>query len=93
MAGPEPEGNPPGPGWILGEFVGYEDEADLARALEDLDALEEVAEGLFVRRVVPVRLEGHLRYGAWAWLFPEDRLPRLEREAIEVPDGDGSAYF
>ena len=42
---------------------------------------------------VPVRLEGHLRYGAWAWLFPEDRLPRLEREAIEVPDGDGSAYF
>ncbi|HOD32840.1 MAG TPA: gamma-glutamylcyclotransferase, partial [Holophaga sp.] len=56
VAGPEPEGNPPGPGWILGEFVGYEDEADLAGALEDLDALEEVAEGLFVRRVVPVRL-------------------------------------
>lgn len=92
VAGPEPVADPPGPGWIRGEFVGYEDEADLARALEDLDALEEVAEGLFIRRVRPVRLEGGLRYGAWAWIFPEDRLPRLEREAVEVPDGDWSAY-
>lgn len=94
VTGPEPPALPPGPGWIRGEFVGYEDDIDLLRALEDLDALEGVAEGLFLRRIVPVHLaHGGHRYQAWAWLFPNDRLPRLEREALELPDGDWSPYL
>lgn len=93
VAGAEPEAAPPGPGWVVGEFVGYEDEVALAQALADLDQLEGVAEDLFERRVRPVVLDGGQRYGAWVYAFPEDRLPRLAREAVEVPDGDWAAYL
>ncbi len=88
---PEPAAAPPGPGWLTGAFVGYEDEADLAQALEDLDALEGVAEDLFSRALLPVRLEGGQTYRAWAYVFHVERLPRLAREALELPDGDWAA--
>jgi gamma-glutamylcyclotransferase (GGCT)/AIG2-like uncharacterized protein YtfP len=80
-------------GWVQGEFVGYEDEAELESALEDLDTLEGVDEGLFERRILPVSLEGGQEYMAWIYIFPEDRLPRLEREATELTTGDWSAYL
>ena len=78
---------------VHGEFVGYEDEGDLASALADLDALEGVEEGLFVRQILPVRLENGQEFKAWIYLFPEDRLPRLEREAVELSGGDWSSYL
>ena len=93
VPGAEPETPPPGPGWVRGDFVGYDDEADLASALADLDPLEGVEEGLFTREVRPVHLEGGHRYQAWVYVFHVERLPRLEREAIEVPGGDWEAYL
>lgn len=88
-----PEALPPGPGWVVGEFIGYEDLEDLARALENLDELEGVGEELFKRRLVPVLLDSGHTYAAWTYLFPEDRLIRLEREAVELLDGDWAPYL
>ena len=93
VSGAIPETLPPGPGWVAGEFVGYEDESDLESALENLDQLEGVAEGLFGRQMVPVLLESGQTYAAWAYVFPVERLPRLEREGIELPDGDWAGYL
>jgi gamma-glutamylcyclotransferase (GGCT)/AIG2-like uncharacterized protein YtfP len=89
----EPEFAPPGPGWVAGEFVGYDDEELLESALADLDPLEGVEEELYFRRAVPVVLDSGHRYVAWAYVFPEDRLPRLLREAVELPDGDWGPYL
>lgn len=83
----------PGPGWVTGEFIGYEDETALACALQDLDQLEDVEGGLFERRILPVLLDSGHRYGAWAYVFPEDRLPRLEKEGVELPGGDWRDYL
>jgi gamma-glutamylcyclotransferase (GGCT)/AIG2-like uncharacterized protein YtfP len=86
----------PGPesgGWVAGEFLGYEDEADLEAAVQDLDQMEDVAGGLFERRIVPVLLDSGHRYQAWAYVFPEDRRPRLEKEAVELPGGDWRGYL
>ena len=88
-----PADPPPGPGWVVGEFAGYEDEEALESALGDLDQLEDVAGDLFQRQVVPVVLASGHRYGAWAYVFPPDRLPRLEREGVELPSGDWEAYL
>jgi len=93
VPGPEPPVPPPGPGWVRGDFVGYEDEADLESGLADLDALEGVEEGLFSREILPVTLEGGPSYRAWIYVFHVERLPRLEREAVEVPGGDWAAYL
>ena len=76
-----------------GDFVGYEDETDLDCALADLDPLEGVEEGLFTREVLPVVLEGGHRFTAWAYVFHVERLPRLEREAVEIQDGDWAPYL
>lgn len=93
VPGTEPEEAPPGPGWVRGDFVGYEDAGELDSALADLDPLEGVDEGLFAREVRPVVLEGGLRYHAWVYLFHVERLPRLEREALEILDGDWAPYL
>jgi len=93
VPGPEPDTPAPGPGWVRGEFVGYDDERDLDSALADLDPLEGVEEGLFTREILPVALEGGQRYQAWAYVFHVERLPRLEREAVEVRDGDWAPYL
>jgi len=89
----EPEGPPPGPGWVTGDFAGYEDEAALDAALADLDPLEGVEEGLFARRALAVVLDSGHRFVAWAYVFPEDRLGTLERRAVELPGGDWSDYL
>ena len=93
VPGTEPEVPPPAPGWVRGDFVGYEDEADLESALADLDPLEGVEEGLFTREVRPVCLEGGHRYQAWVYVFHVERLPRLQREAVEVLGGDWASYL
>lgn len=93
VPGTIPDALPPGPGWAFGEFVGYDDEADLEAAVENLDALEGVAEDRTERRLLPVLLEGGQVYKAWAWVHPEDRLPRLEREALELKGGDWKDYL
>jgi len=93
VPGPEPPGPAPGPGWVTGEFFGYGDERELEDALQDLDQLEDVDGGLFERQLLPVRLDSGHRYAAWVYVFPEDRLPRLEREAIELPGGDWGDYL
>lgn len=93
VAGPIPGILPPSTGWVRGEFVGYEDEADLEAALENLDQLEGVAEDLFERRLLPVLLDSGAHYVAWVYVFPADRLPRLEREGIELADGDWAGYL
>ncbi len=93
VPGPIPSLPPPGPGWVLGDFVGYEDPEDLALALENLDAVEGAGEELFLRRLVPVLLDSGHAYAAWAYVFPEERLLRLEREAVELADGDWSLYL
>jgi gamma-glutamylcyclotransferase (GGCT)/AIG2-like uncharacterized protein YtfP len=93
VAMPEPPSPPPGPGWVAGEFVGYEDEESLWAALADLDQLEDVDGGLFQRLVLPVVLDSGHRYGAWVYVFPPDRLPRLEREGVELPLGDWKRYL
>jgi hypothetical protein len=78
---------------VLGEFVGFPDPADLERALENLDALQGIPEERQIRTLLPVLLEGGQVYKAWAWVFPVERLPRLEREAIELRDGDWAPYL
>ena len=88
-----PEVAPPGPGWVRGDFVGYEDEGELGSALADLDSLEGVEEGLFTREILPVILEGGQQYLAWVDVFHVERLPRLEREAVEIQDGDWAPYL
>ena len=88
VPGDEPSIPPPGPGWITGDFVGYEDEAALDSALADLDPLEGVEEGLFSREILELRLEGGQRYRAWAYVFHVERLPTLEKAAVELKDGD-----
>ncbi|BDU70833.1 gamma-glutamylcyclotransferase family protein [Mesoterricola silvestris] len=93
VPGDEPPLGPPGPGWVAGEFAGYEDEASLASALEDLDQVEDVEGGLFERRVIPVVLDSGHRFGAWVYVFPPDRLTRLEREGVELPTGDWKEYL
>ena len=57
VSGAEPGTPPPGEGWVRGDFVGYEDAAELDSALADLDPLEGVEEGLFTREILPVVLE------------------------------------
>jgi len=89
----EPETPPPGPGWVVGEFIGYEDEVDLECALSDLDQVEGVEEELFLRIILPVILDGGQRYEAWVYAFPADRLQTLERKAVELADGDWSPYL
>lgn len=91
--GPIPPALPPGPGWVAGQFVGYEGEADLDLALTDLDPLEGVAEDLFERRLLPILLANGQTYVAWVYLFPSDRIGRLEREGIELADGDWRRYL
>ena len=93
VPGAEPGTAPPGPGWVVGEFVGYGDEGEQDAALEDLDQLEDVEGGLFARRVLPVVLDSGLRYGAWVHLFEADRLLQLEREAVELTPGDWAPYL
>jgi len=93
IAVPEPTGPPPASGWVTGSFIGYADEGALEAALQDLDQLEDVDGGLFERRILPIRLEAGPQYHAWVYLFPEDRLPRLEREAVELAVGDWSPYL
>ena len=93
VSGPIPLALPPGPGWVIGEFIGYEDESDLDSALDNLDQLEGVTEGRFKRLLVPVLLEGGQCYSAWAYVFPVERLPRLERDGLELLDGDWSSYL
>lgn len=93
VPGPIPEALPPGPGWVVGEFVGYEDDGDLDSALDNLDQLEGFAEGRFERKLLPVLLESGQTYVAWAYVFPLERLPRLEREGVELPDGDWGPYL
>lgn len=93
VPGPEPPAPPPGPGWVVGDFVGYEDPAELEAALADLDALEGVEEDRFSRVLLPVVLQGGHRYTAWAHVFHVERLPRLERMATELPDGDWGPYL
>lgn len=97
VPGPEPPTSPrdhrPEPGWVAGEFIGYEDETALNAALQDLDQLEDVEGELFERRILPVRLDSGHRYLAWAYVFPQDRLPRLMLEAVELPGGDWSSYL
>ena len=90
---PEPESCPPGPGWVVGEFIGYEDEDDLANATQDLDQLQDVPGETFQRRLCPVILASGHRYLAWVYVFPEDRLARLEREAAELLGGDWGSYL
>lgn len=92
VSGSEPDAGPPGHGWVRGEFVGYADEAALEAALEDLDPLEDVDGGLFERRITPIILEGGQRFLAWVYVFPEDRLPVLEKKAVELPHGDWESY-
>ena len=84
---------PPGPGWVVGEFVSYGDEGELDAALADLDQVQDVEGDLFIRHVLPVRLESGLRYTAWVYLFEADRLLKLEREAVELPGGDWTTYL
>ncbi len=93
VPGPIPESLPPGPGWVAGEFVGYEDLEELALAVENLDAVEGVGEELFLRRLVPVLLDSGHTYAAWAYVFPAERLLRLEREGVELTDGDWAPYL
>jgi len=93
VPGPEPATPAPGPGWVVGEFLGYEDEAALDSALEDLDQLEDVEGELFTRRIVPVLLDSGHRYQAWVYVFPEDRLRRLEKEGVELAGGDWRDYL
>ncbi|BDU75049.1 gamma-glutamylcyclotransferase family protein [Mesoterricola sediminis] len=93
VPGEDPGGDPPGPGWVRGVFVGYEDADALASAVADLDPLEGADTGLFERIALPVVLDSGHRYAAWAYVFPADRLPRLEREAVELPSGDWKAYL
>ncbi|HJW73659.1 MAG TPA: gamma-glutamylcyclotransferase family protein [Geothrix sp.] len=93
VPGAEPSQAPPGPGWVLGDFVGYDDDADLESALADLDPLEGVEEDLFTREILPVTLVGGQTYSAWVYMFHVERLPRLEREATELPDGDWAPYL
>lgn len=90
---PEPEAAPPGPGWVSGEFVGYDDEVELEAALMDLDQVEGVEEELFLRELRPVVLEGGQRYTAWVYTFPADRLQTLEKAATELPEGDWEGYL
>lgn len=93
VPGAVPATLPPGPGWVHGEFIGYEDEEGLESALGNLDQLEGVAEGRFERTMVPVLLESGQTYAAWAYVFPVERLLRLEREGVELLDGDWSGYL
>lgn len=93
VPGREPDGPPPGLGWVAGEFVGYGDDEELEMALADLDQLLDVAGGLFTRRVLPVVLDSGHRYGAWVHVFEADRLPQLERQAVELTEGDWASYL
>lgn len=93
VPGAEPGAPPPGSGWVRGDFVGYEDEIDLESALADLDPLEGVGEGLFTREILPVHLEGGHQYRAWVYVFQVERLPKLQREAVELQDGDWAPYL
>lgn len=93
IAGPIPAHLPPSAGWVVGDFVGYEDEQDLEAALANLDQLEGVAEDQFERRLLPVLLVSGQTYVAWVYVFPAERLVRLEREGVELLNGDWAPYF
>lgn len=93
IAGPIPADLPPSAGWVVGDFVGYEDEEDLDAALANLDQLEGVAEDQFERRLLPVLLDSGQTYVAWVYVFAVDRLLRMEREGVELANGDWAPYF
>lgn len=91
VPGDIPPALPPGPGWVVGAFIGYDDEGALARALADLDAL--ASEAGAEARLLPVLLEGGATFVAWTWAFHMEHLPRLEQEAMELPGGDWAAWL
>lgn len=93
VPGPIPGALPPGPGWVVGDFVGYADPEDLDAALANLDPLEGLDQGRTERRLLPVLLDSGHTYVAWVYAHPEDRLPRLEREGVELTQGDWAAYL
>lgn len=93
VPGLEPDAPPPGPGWIRGDFLGYEDDGDLEAALLDLDQVEDTEGGLFERRILPCILDSGHRYHAWVYLFPLERIPLLEAHAVELPEGDWAPYL
>ncbi len=91
VPGSIPPALPPGPGWVVGDFIGYDDEEALQRALADLDAV--ASEAGAEARLLPVLLEGGATYVAWAWTFHMEHLPKLEKEATEIPGGDWAAWL
>ena len=93
VPGEPPIAHPPAPGWVVGDFIGYPDPADLVSALADLDPLMGVEEGRFTREMLPVVLQGGATYAAWVHVFHVERLPRLLREAVELPNGDWGPYL
>ncbi len=93
VCGPAPTALPPAPGWVRGEYVGYEDAQALQGALEDLDVLEDVAGGLFIRYVRPVLLDRGPILAAWVYTFPEERLEVLNKDNIEIMSGDWSPHL
>ncbi|HJV90401.1 MAG TPA: gamma-glutamylcyclotransferase family protein [Holophagaceae bacterium] len=91
VPGDIPGALPPGPGWVVGDFIGYDDEDALQRALADLDAL--ASEAGAEARLLPVLLEGGATFVAWTWAFHMEHLPRLEQEATEIPGGDWGPWL
>lgn len=89
----EPAQPPPGQGWVVGEFIGFEDLDALDSALADLDQLEGVEDDLFSRSILPVVLESGHHYRAWVYVFLEDRLGHLMKHALEIPGGDWKDYL
>jgi len=68
-----PPAPPPGRGWVEGVYVGYETPEELLAALEDLDALEGVEEGLFDRDIRPI--------GTGSWDLPPLPPPLSRRRS------------
>ena len=46
-----------------------------------------------IREILPVQLEGGQRYRAWVYVFHVERLPALEKSAVELKDGDWKDYL
>ena len=81
---------------VVGEIMTFPDPARTLAAFDELEGVDPAAPdaSLYARVVRDAQpLDGGPPVRCWMYLAPPDRLPRIQRHGIRVPDGDWAAFI